>query len=210
MDLPDVLKVEYEQQYEQYRWIGRQQFLVATFYGAIVAAVFAVLHASSYAASHNVQGILSIILGMFGIVVSVALVYSRAMQHRTAIYLLELLIQMTEKVHPDTLDYCALRFKRLVMAPKGFDLHNTVIIAIPLVFLSGDALICFGAFLLVDDKALIWLLLIFVLFAILGLYPLSRVLRKEHAKAVESYESSKAIATEWKNHLRRGLELKCQ
>lgn len=220
MDRTEVMRVEYEQQYEQYRWIGRQQTLVFTFYAAIVAATFALISAFSkegVVLQSQPWWFLVILffLGIVGIGISAALIKSRGMQFRTTIYLLELLIQMTEESTTTSTSVPALRFRRVPTSGGEFMPRDTATIAISLAFVFGIALI-FGALaILLTTKfcvdqflaSIYWLASVIVV-ALIGIqYVLPKMLEEENDRARDDHEQSKVV-TNWTDDLRKRSKLR--
>ena len=214
MTLADVLKVEYEQQCEQYRWIGSQQNLVVTFYTAIVAASFAVIGIFyRNAFSNNIYSwfpCFLLFLGLIGICISFALISSRAMQHRTAIYLQELIIQMTEQSSP--IVNPAIRFRAVPTSRLRFVPLDTVNLAISLAFVFGVSLFLAAIALFTKIPhslaAVFWLISVVIL-ACLGICCiLPCLLKGKTERAKQQYSHSKDIApTRWAEHLRNNLNL---
>ena len=220
MTREEVLKVEFEQQYEQYRWIGRQQTLVFTFYAAIVAATFALIGAFSEEGAY-IQlypwffGVL-LFLGIVGIVVSFALIKSRGMQFRIAIYIVELLIQMTENsATTSTPSLAAVRFKAITTTGGFFSPRDTATIAIALVFVFGTALI-FGSFAVIMttqfcfDKlevSILWLIAVIIVSCLGISYILPKKIEKENEDAIKDHECLKGV-TNWAEDLRNRFKLK--
>lgn len=212
----EVLRVEYEQQYEQYRWIGRQQILVFTFYAAIIAATFALMGA--FFKDTSVENVVPwflcilIFLGIMGVSISFALIRSRAMQIRTAIYLLELLIQMTEQLK---LEKPAIRFRNLPATGGKFSPLDTVYITISLAFVFGIALILAAIALFIGTQtcigflpiAICWLVSV-IFFSLLGIYCiLPKILDKENEN-VRTEHSKLEQEEKWAERLREKFNIK--
>ncbi len=217
MTLEEVIRTEIEQQYEQYRWIGRQQTLVFTFYAAIVAATFALASTFSKDSSASFfpwSVVILLFFGILGICISIALVYSRGMQVRTAIYLTELLIQITELSSSTDSPLPAIRFRQIPSSGGKFSPLDTAIIAISLAFVFGISLMGAAIALFISNQtcinhptlAIFWLLFS-GLSSVLGIfYLLRKLLKREYQKARSIHSNLRNITT-WKDALRNSFKL---
>jgi hypothetical protein len=214
MTLEDVLKVEYEQQCEQYRWIGSQQNLVVTFYTATVAAFFAVIGVffrDAFPRDNNSWfPWFLLFLGFMGILISFALISSRAMQHRTAIYVQELLIQMTEQSNPGVNP--AIRFRAVPTSRFRFLPLDTINIAISLAFVFGVSLSMAAITLFTGIThwlvAASWFVLVVILACLGVCCILPCLLREKIERARERYNHSRDVTAErWAEHLRDNFGL---
>ena len=155
----DVLKLEYEQQYQQYRWIGQQQSAFLTFYGVLISA--SILLFGIFAKFGNSQSLDQTYLawlgggllfyGIIGYFLTAYLISSKAMQMRTAIYLAELLKDMcdlapVEKVLSSVSEPIgsSFRFRALCTSKGRFKALDTGNIAIAIAFIAGTLLISIG------------------------------------------------------------------
>ena len=146
----DLLETEYKEQYNQYRWIGRMQSVVLTFYGAV--ATFSLLAAAALRPQPPtpidyrwIAGVLGGV-GLLGIFVGIALFRSRSMQRRTAWYLTYLLDQMASNIEDaSAVEESALRYRGLCTTGGRFKLMDTMNAAFLIALFSGETLFICGS-----------------------------------------------------------------
>ena len=155
-DYIEILKNEYSEQYNQYRWIGTMQSVILTFYGAIAAfSIFAVSkfytsnNAQSYDCSNSVTfcSFVLLAIGILGILVGIGLIHSRSMQYRTQRYLSSILYELARISKKDNLlDKTSLRIRALCSSRSKFKFLDTSNIAAYLSFTSGISILLVGIF----------------------------------------------------------------
>jgi hypothetical protein len=220
MDREEILKLEYEQQFGQYRWIGSQQTLIFTFYAAITAASFALMGAflkdCTTSSLYPWFFIVLLFLGVVGIFISLALINSRSTQLRIQFYLVELLIQLTENSETTKVSLPAIRFRGVTSTAGKFSARDTPVIAISLSFVFGIAQIWAAIALMainyypqININIFAWVLLIIVsILSLIGICCiLPKRLDKEIEKAKKEHKCSKNV-TNWAEHLRDLIGLK--
>ncbi len=94
----EILQLEYNEQYNQYRWIGTMQSIILSLFGVITMVTLysyiKTLPADLTSEDYIYFSYVLLILGFMGIIVGHGLLKSRFMQLRTARYLASILIQM--------------------------------------------------------------------------------------------------------------------
>jgi len=147
----ELLDREYSQQYEQYRWIGRQQATVLAVYGGTATLVIWAI--SAFRPHENTQigpyslvlGLAVFVLGLLGLVLGFGLCYSRLMQERIGVYLNLLRRQIAAAVDDsDRPSHTALRFQGICSTGRCFSLLDTINVAILTVLFLSWALTIAG------------------------------------------------------------------
>lgn len=156
MQHSEVLRMEYGEQYNQYRWIGQMQAVVLTLYGAITTFALASVAALRGLLPQEIDlswpALVMAVLGFLGLLVGYSLFRSRIMQRRTAQYLVSLLRQLEQETRggstgtsgepkPST---SALRFRGLCTTANRFSLWDTMNITILVAVFAGFSLLVTG------------------------------------------------------------------
>lgn len=134
MKYAELLALEYQEQYNQYRWIGTMQSVVLTFFGVVTSAILLIM-TKFLGEDPSFSDLLwpsrvAIILGIIGICVSIGLVKSRGMQNRTARYLAALVFEMAKHAEdPSIPEKTSLRYRGLCSSKGRFAFLDTSNIA---------------------------------------------------------------------------------
>ena len=212
----EILKTEYKEQYNQYRWIGHMQSVVLTFYGAVVTFSLLIIAALSPKAPAVIDyAWIAVVLladGLLGIFVGLALFRSRSMQRRTAWYLTSLLYQMANTVEDtDMINESALRFRTLISTGGRVKLIDTMNTAFFIALISGEALFICGIAILCVEKLksdfnnLVLLGIIIFVVAVLGtLWAVQRFLMNAETGRM-TCDYSEAEQTHGLNEMRKKL-----
>lgn len=166
MNYSEILSLEYQEQYNQYRWIGTMQSVILTFYGAVTSfSLFAVSKSTGTSSSLSDflwPSRLLVFFGVLGVIVAIGLIKSRGMQARTAKYLEAMICEMASLSQDPVPDKTALRYRRLCSSQGRFAFLDTSNIATYLAFVFGLLLTAVGLVVAividVEFEADVWLL----------------------------------------------------
>jgi hypothetical protein len=224
MKYADVLKTEYKEQYNQYRWIGQMQVVVLSLYGVVSSfAMRAFRPQASSPIDYRWPAGIMIALGLLGLFVGYGLFRSRTMQRRTAWYLTDLLIQMARAVEDASSEKdSALRFRGLCSTRTRFKLWNTMNVVILITLYCGEAFTLTGvlAFLVIgmilnlSQAAWIGVLCIFSLFALTPWLVQKLIMDKEtknmniHYKKIEQFQTLEQMREDFGLPKRKEVEKK--
>jgi len=202
----DILETEYKEQYSQYRWIGQMQSHVLTFYGVVVAFSFAAIAAfrqlPSTQIDYRLPAVITIMLGLLGLLVGYGLFRSRTMQRRTAKYLGAIINQMLNSAEDNVpLKESALRYRSLCSTKGHFKFLDTMNIVILIALYSGEtfflggilALMVIFGLIYLHNAVLIGVVLLGFLFFITPFIVLRFIMDKETKRMEEEYRIANNI-----------------